>query len=60
MVDSLRATSGRAAYAPGSDSKIGKLAAYGMQTMKEAWKIDQRAPFLAAVLSTGGSGAQRK
>ncbi len=44
-------------FMPGTHRNMGKLVAYNTKDMTEAWSFQQRAPFLSAVLSTGGGVA---
>lgn len=40
--------------APGTEGRLGKLAAYDVAAMKEAWSVEQRASFTTAALTTAG------
>ena len=42
---------------PGTDGNLGRLAAYNTRTMQAAWSLQQKAPFLTGVLTTGGGVA---
>ena len=39
---------------PGTEGRLGKLAAYDVDTMEEVWSVEQRPAFLTAALTTGG------
>ena len=39
---------------PGANGRLGRLAAWDLNTMKERWNVQQRAMFLTGVLTTAG------
>jgi alcohol dehydrogenase (cytochrome c) len=39
---------------PGSEGKLGRLAAWDVKTMEQRWSVTQRAMFLTGALTTGG------
>ena len=39
---------------PGTDGRLGKLAAYDVATMEEVWSVQQRSAFTTAIVTTAG------